>query len=733
MRYLAAITLALSLFGADAFAQGIILERIIIDPPRTPPRPPRRWPIRLKEHRVQIRIQDQVAQSEVVQIFHNANAWPVEGVYLFPLPDNASVSRFTMRMGGKDITGEILDAKRAGEIYRSIVYRRRDPGLLEYAGRRCIRARIFPIPPRGDTKITLRFEQVLAPVGGVVEMIYPLRSDKFAPGRVRISGSIDVSSGAGVATVFSPTHKLDVVRRSETHVVASFEETASRADRDLRVLYGLGRKNFGLALATHKPAGEDGYFLMLISPNTGAAGAEVLPKDIVFVLDTSGSMGDRGGKKLRQAKAALGHALGRLAERDRFNVIAFATEARPFRDGVVAATRENVAAAIEHVNRLEATGGTAIHDALLAALRFERTEGRVPIVFFLTDGTPTIGPTESETILGAVSKANRAQARLFVFGVGDDVNTRLLCDLAAKSRGSGHYVAENENIEVKVSALYDQVASPVLTDVTVKMEGAGEYDVYPRRVGDLFRGQQVLIVGRYRKAGPRAVTLAGRLGRREVSLVYEGTFGSGPGRDYLPRLWAVRKVGFLLAQIRQNGEQRELVAEVKRLGTRHGIVTPYTSFLVVEEREMLRRLGDRLLPTAPAEEGRRLRGELDESLRALDEEDAEMSAVGGAFKKKAESGRGAVAGARLSGRYQGADRADREIGVKTVGSKTFRYSRGTWVDADLAAHGDADVVRVKYLSEGYAALLEDLRLARFLSVGESVRVYYGGRIYEITK
>ena len=733
MRYLAAIALVLSLFGADALAQGIILERFIIDPPRTPPRPPRRWPIRLKEHRVQIRIQDQVAQTEVEQIFHNANAWPVEGVYLFPLPDNASVSRFTLRMGGKDITGEILDAKRAGDIYRSIVYRRRDPGLLEYAGRRCIRARIFPIPPRGDTRITLRFEQVLAPVGGLVEMVYPLRSDKFAPGRVRISGSIDVSSKVGVASLFSPTHKLDVVRRSPTHVVASFEETASRADRDLRVLYGLGRRNFGLALASHKPVGEDGYFLMLISPNTGAAGAEVLPKDIVFVLDTSGSMGDRGGAKLRQAKAALGHALGRLDARDRFNVIAFATEARPFRDAVVAATRENVAAAIEHVNRLEATGGTAIHDALLAALRFERTEGRVPIVFFLTDGTPTIGPTGTDTILRAAEKANTAGARLFVFGVGDDVNARLLSELAAKSRGSGHYVGENENIEVKVSALYDQVASPVLTDVTVGMEGAGEYDVYPRRVGDLFRGQQVLIVGRYKNAGPRAVTLAGRLGRKEVSLVYEGTFGSGPDREYLPRLWAVRKVGFLLGEIRRNGEQTELVAEVKRLGTRHGIVTPYTSFLVVEEGEMLRRRVDTLLPAAPAEEGRRLRVELAESLRALDEEDAEMSVAGAAFKRKKESGRGAVAGARLSGRYVGADTADREVGVKTVGAKTFRYADGVWVDADAAGHPDAEVVREKFLSEGYAALLADLQLARFLSVGESVRIHYRGKIYEITK
>jgi Ca-activated chloride channel family protein len=195
----------------------------------------------------------------------------------------------------------------------------------------------------------------------------------------------------------------------------------------------------------------------------------------------------------------------------------------------------------------------------------------------------------------------------------------------------------------------------------------------------------------------------------------------------------VRKVGFLLAQIRKNGELAELVAEVKRLGTRHGIVTPYTSFLVVEEREMLRRRVATLLPTAPSTEGRRLRVELEESLRALEEEDAEMSVAGGALKKKAESGRGAVAGARLSGRYLDADTADPEVGVKTVGAKTFRYADGTWVDADAADHPDAAVIRVKYLSEGYAALLADPALARFLSVGESVRIHYRGKIYVITK
>ncbi|MGQ0614867.1 MAG: VIT domain-containing protein [Planctomycetaceae bacterium] len=716
-----ALLLPLLLFALtpDASAQGIVLERIRIQPPEPPPRGP--LPIRLQEHRVKIRIVDQVAEVEVEQVFFNPNPWEMEGVYLFPLPEGAALSRFTMTMGGKVVEGEVLDAERAREIYRSIVYQRRDPGLLEFAGRACLRASLFPIPPRGETRVTLRYAQVLTPEGGLVELAYPMKSDRFGPSAVAISGEIDVRSSGGVATFFSPTHKLDIVRKSDIHVVGSFEDRQSAADSDLRILYGLGNKDFGVTVTSAKPAGEDGTFLILLAPRAEIDAKDILPKDIIFVLDTSGSMGERGGAKMRQAKAALTYALGRLDARHRFNVIAFSTEARPFRDALVEATRDNVDAAVAYGNGLNAAGGTAIHDALVRALALPRSDGRVPLVIFLTDGQATIGPTDTKAILKAARDANVAQARLFVFGVGDDVNATLLTALADENRGSGNFVSEREDIEVKVSALYEKVASPVLTDARLELGDLGVYDVYPRGLGDLFKGQLAVVVGRYKKSGPRALTLRGRIGAKEYSFVYEAQFGGGGGGDFLPRLWAVRKVGYLLEEIRKNGEQRELVDEARALGIRYGILTPYTSFLVVEEDELRRRnpppAGDVDASPAPG--------------RVRDEAAAEARKAGDAFSDRAEAGSEAVAGARLVLELKEEETASDAtgIGVKMVGGKTFRFQEGVWRDTSLPAQFTSR--KVTYLSDDYGRLLADTTLARYLSVGERVIVQHQGTVFEI--
>ena len=734
MRQLRLLPVLLVLFATDLLAQGLVLDTSFRRHPPMPtqrPRPPRPMGIRLTEHRVAIKIDNQVARTEVVQVFHNPNPWVMEGVYLFPLPDGAAVSDFTMSMGGKQVKGEILSAQRAREIYRSIVHRRRDPGLLEFAGRKLLRASMFPIPARGDVKITLSFGQVLKPTGGLIELVYPMKSNNFAPGPVKISGEIEIAAESGIATIYSPSHKLDVSRRGDTRLVASFEESRSRADRDFRLLYSLGNKSIGLSQISHNPAGEDGYFLLTLAPRTETKKEDILPKDVVFVLDTSGSMGERGGIKLDQAKRALTYALGRLDARDRFNIISFSTEARSFRDGLMAATAENVKAGVAYVEGLEATGGTAIHDALTRAVNIGRADGRVPIVIFLTDGQATVGPTDTNTILKDTSGANRAGARLFVFGVGNDVNARLLTDLSDKSRGTAHFVSEKESIEVKVSTLYDQVASPILTDATLVLEGLGAYDVYPRRLGDLFKGQQVIVAGRFKNAGARAVTLKGRIGVREVSFTYETTFQDKPANEFVPRLWGVRKVGFLLDQIRHNGAKHELVEEVRRLGVRYGIVTPYTSFLVVEEGEMLRRSWRRRLGFG----GGGGRPEDDEAeLAALTAERTSARGAADAFDKGAEAGVGAIAGARIVKKLKDADGSGQQSGrgVKIVGGKTFRYIDGTWVDTVL--DGDTEkrtIKRVKYLSEEYDALLDDTTLTRYLSVGVSLRVLHDGVVYEV--
>ncbi|MHC4955462.1 MAG: VIT and vWA domain-containing protein [Planctomycetota bacterium] len=697
--------------------------------------------MRLTEHRAKIVIEDQVARVEVVQVFHNPNPWQMEGIYLFPLPEGAAVADFTMSMGGKQITGEILDSNRAREIYRSIVRRRDDPGLLEYAGRRLIRARLFPIPPRGDTKVTLAYGQVLRPEGGLIELTYPMRSRAFGHGRVKMSAEIEVKDKAGVSNLLSPTHRLDVVQKDDGRWIASFEEASAAPERDLQILYALGNKEFGLSLSTHKPAGEDGYFVLLLSPRTSAKRVKVLPKDVVYVLDTSGSMGDRGGRKMKQAQRALNYALGRLRPGDRFNIVSFATEARPFREALVPASPENIKAAVEHVEGLVATGGTAIHDALVAALSMaeekQRAAGRVPLVIFLTDGQPTIGPVEPKSILAAAARSNAAKARLFVFGVGYDVNTRLLGELADAHRGSGTYVTEKEDIEHKVSALVDQVSSPVLTDVSVKIDGIDVHDVYPRRIGDLFRGQQVVLVGRYKGKGAHAVRLTGRLGAETVEYVYEASFDGGARRKFLPQLWAVRRVGFLLGEVARNGAQKELVDEIRRLGIKYGIVTPYTSFLVVDERELARR---RMRGTMPGVGGPppspEVRRRLESALRDLDEEAEAAAEAKDALDKGSVSGRGAVGGSKAAGKLKKAKSPSKLAGrgIKRIAGKTFRWRDGVWEDIDYTnKRFDGPLVEAAYLSDAYMKLLEDDALARLLSVGPNVTVLYKGTLYRVRK
>lgn len=728
---------ALGMLGAPARAQGIVLETTRIDRDIAPRR--HRMPVRLTEHRVKVQIDDQVARTEVVQVFLNPNPWPVEGVYLFPLPDGAAVGDFTMSMGGKQITGEILDSRRASEVYRSIVRRREDPGLLEYAGRRAIRARLFPIPPRGLTKVTLSYGEVVKPEGGLIEWQYPMRSRAFGHGRVKMAGEIIVKDKAGVANLLSPTHQLDVVQKPDGSWIASFEEVGTVPERDLQVLYSLGNKEFGLSLTTHREAGEDGYFMMLLSPRTSAKRVKVLPKDVVYVLDTSGSMGDRGGRKMKQAKRALNYALGRLSPGDRFNIVTFATEARRFRPALVAATEANVQLAVKHVQGLVAAGGTAIHEALGKALELPRDAGRVPLVIFLTDGVPTIGPTQPDSILAAAAKANAAKARVFVFGVGFDVNTKLLAGLAEAHGGSDSYVSEQEDIERKVSALVDRVSSPVLTDVRVTIDGVETHDVYPRRIGDLFRGQQVVLVGRFRGKGAHAIRLSGQLGTEQVNYVYEASFDGATKRDYLPQLWAVRRVGFLMSEVARNGANNELVQEIRRLGTRYGIVTPYTSFLVVDERELTR---DRLRRRpgvggpASAPQTPEARRRLESALRALDEEADAADEAKSAMDSGASVGRGAVGGSAQASALKKAKQPARMAGrgVKRVEGKTFRWNDGIWQDIDYVGDKfEGKVVEVNYLSDEYFELLNDSALARILSVGSNVTVIYKGVLYKIRK
>jgi Ca-activated chloride channel homolog len=543
-------------------------------------------PLAMLNHKVAIAIDDQVSTTRVEQTFRNHTDRQLEATYVFPVPPGASVNRFSMWVNGREVKGELVQADEARAIYNSIVRRTQDPGLLECIGADLLRLRVFPIPARGDQKVALHFTSVARREGGLVEYVYPLKTDGKATQTLDdFSITATIASQHGVENVYSPTHAITLTRKTDKQVEISFSRKNVALDRDFQLFYQLGGRDVGLTTLTHRPiAAEDGHFLMLISPQLRLAQDQQVPRDLVLVLDTSGSM---EGVKMAQARKALKYFLERLNPGDRFGLLNFATTVTRYRDKLTEGDKDQVAQAKKWVDGLDATGGTNINDALASALEMRTdNDGRSFTVVFFTDGCPTVGETNPEIILKNTLAKNTANTRIFTFGVGDDVNATFLDRLADRTRAWASYVRPEEDIEVKVSSLHTKIAHPVLTNL--KLETTADVklrEVYPPQLPDLFHGSQLIVLGRYTGQGPTAIKLTGKVGTTAKEFVYELTFPAKTGdeRQLVEHLWVRRKVGYLLNEIRANGPQKELVDEVTKLARRHGIATPYTSYLVVPD------------------------------------------------------------------------------------------------------------------------------------------------------
>ncbi len=683
--------------AAPARADGIIIPE--------PPWPPRPAPepvwLTIRYHRVTVTIENQVATTRVDQVFVNEHNWEAEGTYIFPLPPGATVNQFTMWVDGKPIEAEILPADRARAIYEEVVRRRRDPALLEYVGRDVVQARIFPIPPGGERRIQLEYTQVLPLEGGMVRYVYPLNTERFSARPLEeVSIRVDIRSPVPLKAVYSPTHQDQVyIDRDDYRATVSYEETDVLPDQDFQLVYTVGQEEVGMTLLSYREPPDDGFFLLLVAPPLRAE--RVQPKDVILVLDVSGSM---QGEKIEQAKDALIYVLEHLNPEDRFNIIAFSTGVRSWARGLRPASEAEEAR--RWVERLEATGGTDIHSALLEALAQADRE-RPTVLIFLTDGQPTEGVVEIDRILEAVRRAAPDNVRIFPFGVGDDVNTVLLDTLAQEHRGAPAYVRPGERIDEAVAAFYAKVQAPVLTDISLDFGDVVVEDIYPRPLPDLFAGTQLILVGRYRGSGPVRIRLTGEAEGERREFVYEGTFRAEGGDSFIPRLWAGRKIGYLLTQIRLYGERKEWVDAVIDLSVRYGIITPYTSFLVQEDvfteagrEEAAEQL--KALPVAPAVGG----GAVD-----LAQEQAGLREMGG------------VGGAPMP-------REAAEV-VRHVGSKTFFLREGVWTDTEYDPER-MEPVRVQFGSDAYFDLLSARpEWGPYLALGERVVFVAEGTAYEV--
>ena len=724
------LILACSVFYGVAQAQGIIVP----GPCERCPRPPRPFPLPrslpISSIKIDTKIQSQVATTHVEQVFRNDNDFMMEGTYLFPIPESASIAEFAIWDGDRRLVGEVRSKEEARRIYDEIVRRQRDPGLLEYAGKDLFQASIFPILPHADKKLEITYTQVVHAESGTVAYRYPLGTGRQITQVGSVAGRVEVESKDPLRNVYSPTHVIDVKRNTDRKSVVSFETERGKELQDFQLFYTISKDDFGLTLLTHREPGRDGYFLLMISPKDDWSEQEYSAKDVVFVVDTSGSMAEEG--KMEKARSALLYGIRILRPQDRFNVISFAGEEHLMETGLIAADEQGRQRGETFVKALRPVGGTNINQSLLASLRQFSESDRPKILVFMTDGLPTVDETNISKIIDNVHKATRSGIRLFSFGVGYDVNTALLDKIASDNGGMSDYVEPKEDLEVKVSNFFSKVNYPVLTDLNLDLGGVKTDLMYPRGIPDVFRGSQVTLIGRYSNPNDLAsirLKLSGKSAGSMRSYEYQNLRFPlrEEANDYLPRLWATRRVGWLMEQVRTNGEQRELRDEIVDLGTRYGIVTPYTSYLALEGRETTQ-----LVPQPRAVNGRAagmgVGGVMNAPKGALDSPAAESVVV---------VGEEAVKQSKLERRQKEADRIEEyeakdTRAVKRVSSKTFYMRDGVWSDADFKADAGLPETTVTFGSEAYFELLNQKpKLAEYFALGERIVVVFEGRVYRV--
>ncbi|MBI2165593.1 MAG: VWA domain-containing protein [Chloroflexi bacterium] len=667
--------------------------------PLPPIRPTPLPPVEVKYIRVAVDIKDHIATTQVDQVFYNPADVPLEGTFLFPFAKGVSVSSLVMHVDGKVMEGELLSKEEARRLYEEIVRSRRDPALLEYIGNDAFQLNVFPIPPKGERRVQLKYSQLLEAERGLASYSYPLNLPAFAHLVVNeVAVSVNIASRVPIKAVYSPSHPVSISRPDDFKAHISFEGSKVTLDRDFRLFYSVSESELGLTLLTYRRPGEPGYYLLLVSPQVKVEPGQIVPKDLLLVLDVSGSM---TGQKLEEAKAALRYILGNLGKEDRFNILAFSSFVQPFQRGLATAAQRQDA--LKFIDSLQAQGGTNIGAALEEAVAMVSGE-RPTIIIFLTDGLPTVGVMDPAQILKESKAKGRPGTRIFTFGVGFDVNTMLLDSVAQEFGGASQYVKPGENLEEALSSFYGKVAAPVLTDLRLDYGKVQVLDVYPPRLPDLFLGNQLVIAGRYRSPEERVtITLRGMADGRERVFEYAGNAFPEEARDdtSLPRLWASRKIGFLLQEIRLKGQDRELVEEVIGLSKQYGIATPYTSFFVPEPGPVpLGRPGPMGTPVPMPASG-----------RAAVEQSQTITSYSSAT----------VAPTAPTGPQ-----------VRVAVDKTFVLRDRVWVDAAYVE--GRPTIQVPFGSPEYFRLAERYPWARsYLAVAERVIVVLDGTPYEVTE
>ena len=733
----------------------------------------------IKEISVDAKIKDQIAEVNVSQTFTNTGSAQMEVSFVFPIPYDGAIDQMVLLVDGKEYPAKLQDAKDARKTYEDIVRRNRDPALLEWIGTGMFKTSVFPVPAGASRTVTLRYSQLLRNESGVSDFLFPLSAAKYTAnpvGKISISATIDSSDE--LKNIYSPTHEINVKRPSSKTATVSFERHNIVLASDFRLLFDMGDGEVNAKILSFRADDkEDGYFLMLASPKIIAESKKPLPKTVLLVLDKSGSM---SGVKINQARDALKFVLNNLNENDTFNIITYNDRIELFRTENQMFNSETRKAATDFCDSIRAGGSTNIGDALSVSLKMLQDKKQPNYVLFLTDGQPTVGEQNEMKLAEIAKNANDVGARIFSFGVGFDLNSRLLDRISRDNRGQTEFVLPDENIEGRISQLYSRISSPMLSDVSFEIrpkESSSEYitnQVYPSGTFDLFAGQQLVIVERYSKPGDILINVKGNIGETPKEFVFDGnltektadqTFG------FIERLWAMRRIGEILDQIDLNEQNKELTDELVALSLKHGILTPYTSFLADENTVLTARnenanratsnlgaLRDTSGDSGVIQRGMKQTLQYSDSLAQESQErfsnvatpsPAPDPTYGSPSYRGGVGGMGGrnQAGSRIPGIIAGASTSPAtpstpapimkpvQQNVQTINNRAFFQKGNIWIDSTLTESQQEakNVIVVKQFSDEYFKLIEEhgKEISQYLVFDEPVLLNFNGQAYKI--
>lgn len=716
----------------DVYGAGIIITNPTGNSPGSS-----QYMLESRSLKANIKIKDGTAVTVIDQVFYNPSSARLEGWFIFPVPKGSGIKEFMMDVNGTMTRAELLDAAKAKSIYEGIVRQQQDPALLEYAGADMFRVRIFPIEPRSEKKTSITITQTLTKMGDLWEYTLPISAQRKT-GKMMQSLDIDatVESASSLKTVYSPSHTVLTERKGDKKSEVHYSEKNTTPENDFRLYVSSTNDKLGVSLLTHKETGEDGFFFLDLNPGYLEETGEEFAKDITFIIDVSGSM---AGEKIKQAKNALLYCLQKLQPGDKFEIIRFSTDAEALFGKRVMNTKENNQKAQQFVKNLQELGGTNIDEAFDLALAEKADPARPHIVLFLTDGKPTIGQTDGDALASEIKAQSQKDTRIFSVGIGHDLHTKLLEKISLETKGYHTYISPEEDLELKVADIYKKLSRPVLTDIKIKAEGDVHISqIYPKELPDLFAGSSLTLFGRFNKPGTVKITVTGKVRGLPFSFTKSGSVPEQSEKyDFIPSLWATRKIGWMLEEIRLRGENEELKTEIVSLARKYGIITPYTSYLIIEDeqQQMVRR--DRPLPVNVAQRPVMFKATEEKSKAQKEYEDMRATSGSGSTRSgnelynmnKAESMADANQGYdrvvtqanTASGKTQNVS----NLNFRNASGRGFYYDGSVWNEAEPAKTTSKKII--KFGSTEYFALLQTMpETKEILALGRNVNFTYKG-------